>query len=707
MNYSILNNGFVEDNLKTEDGKNILIEFDVNDDITQSFSFNNSFHDSMENIRKQESILNFENRDHFAGAPMANIKLKRKSPQAEEKELVVVKKNGFMDLQNIAKELLMIIIDKYPYIYQSGSINDSKIIEYIYPILKEKGYSINNSEYEIIIRYLRDHFFSAIKHKYIQKHSLMSLINYGGIYDVFLKQHQEFDDGILKQFDHNRKVTIVKAISEFWTDISSLLEYNNYVDFYKYPIDPLFFLLFSVKLPGFEDVCIKQDYFQMAEQLKDENLHKDNIFLTFLRILDLNALPSKNPQHHSQINNELLRGSINNYLKHLCYCVRTGTFVSKVSDQLLELLNDIKMPNCHFEEENLIHAILATFSFKPTLVSSVKYNTSLGSNLAASNAMMNGLPIVNSQILNTPKAVYTMNLPILDHYSLTQLNIERPTLSSNNFTSIGFDPQTNKVLFLYNDQRRPLDNDVLLQKIYNLLSTQKLETDLTNVFSTVTGNMDQLISIYKNITPVKLLLSNGMFIVSVPRAKYENYCNPESNFFYRSTFEKTISLINIDISHTINANNISYNLIGALCYDILEHEKMGNIIYSTSVENKYKIGTMAIVKIGDHWINYNPNECLTSERKRTKINLMQRKAFETFDELNPNEGLTLDERFKEFLKNPIAEDIKKNILANKVRLNDMIISEEHAKHLINTRACLIFYAESYETFKSRINNKFI
>lgn len=677
----------VPSNLKNKKGN--LLNLDLSNDIdkenihkcweTYGCKLSSIYHILSENNYDDTTTINKEYR---GGA----LSVKKRSGDRKEAHSIKLKNNVF-DIKSIGDDILEEIITVYPFIYQNNNIDDNKLIEVIYRLLKEKSVTLTQLEFDLLLRYIREHIFPTLKTKIIRKHPLLDIIkNEDYMSKIYLVPEER------ASYNHKQMVAITKAMSAEWNGLQDLLIYKDRrVSFKSDLIDPLFMLLFANKLPGFEDLVILQDYPTLIEEVKQNDFNKENLTLLFLRIADPNLLFTKNSNHLSGVNNENLRISISILLRELAYSIRSGTFENKASNILLSILSEFKMPSAKFDEENLLQAILSVFSFKPTLITTSKISSFIG---------YPGI-IEQQQIeYNVPKAVYNIEYPLMDFntFAIGQ-DQDRPIFSDANFNFLGFDPITKKVIFTYNtysNNFQPSQEDLLLN-IYKYMNVKKQEVDFNDIASTMIMKPGHLDTLYKNMRPVSVLLSNGMFIVSVPRYQRRIYTN--DNLFIHTANRMTINLTPVLFEQNITINKISYSLTGALCYDILDvpNYDFRSFYY---VDSQYKIGTYSIIKCGNFWIEYNPNNVLLKSRYMARIENALRNNYEIYNKDRPFN----QQDYENWKKSEEAIKITKDILKNKMSIIDMKISEQEAMDKISTNACILIYSESYDMYRMRLEN---
>lgn len=707
--------------LTTKDGQQVGLDISHNQRNKDShicpFNFNcvqSSVYDVLAecNYNKQNTLA-FEN-VFQGGAPVIKKKIIKKIERKERSPHINYRSQptnrNMIEITKIGTILLNDIIDHYPYVYQSDNINDVKLIEIIHQILKEKSIIINSLEFDLIVRYLRDNIFNVIKSKVFTKHPLLeSIKNYD-----YLTPKIRFNvcDNGINNFNYKQKIAITKAMSYEWNNLSDLFVYSNRrVTFKCNLIHPLFMILYSVKFPGFEDLSILQDYSTVVEELKNNDFNKENLMLLFLRASDPNLLPSKNINHMSTNNNEMLRINISMLLRELSFSIRSGNFETKVSDMLVTLLQEIKIPNTKFEEENMLHAILATFSFKPTLISKPTINPLITS-FQNSGSYMN--MNMNMNKYNIPKSVYTIEYPLLDFYSFVQN--ETPTFTESNFNYMGYDSTTKKIIFVYNSMgnnnpygRQAQTPEDMITSLYNYAHLQKVETGINDILPTLITRSGQLDAIYKNMTPVNILLSNGMFVLSIPREQNRYNTCSQQNLFFKQSIKPTINLSPVLFEQRVVLNRITYHLMAALCYDILDHNDGYNPILSF-VDASNKIGTYAIIKVDENkWIEYNSNDLIITSRMHTRIERALRNGYTHYniDNIVNNGGVYDPAAFELFKNSQEGKNIIKDIIDNKITLNDMIIEETRAMEKISTHGCLLFYSENYDEYRSRVEDRLL
>jgi len=250
-------------------------------------------------------------------------------------------------------------------------------------------------------------------------------------------------------------------------------------------------------------------------------------------------------------------------------------------------------------------------------------------------------------------------------------------------------------------------NDFFIN-ILNTISKKKTEVNYNDVLSTIinrNGNLN-----YKNITPVKVILSNGMFILSVPRLDntFSNCYN--SNSFFRSrSFNKKLNLSPIIFEESITMNNINYDLIGALCYDVLDNSLYAGFQNSYFYDPNNKIGTYALIKSGEDWIKYNPNMFITLKRENGTINSLLNKYYQEYETqmrnnnrniVNPDERVDI-QTFEVWKNSKEGEEVTNRIKKRKFTYNDIKIESADALSEISTNGCLLFYTEPYNSYRSR------
>lgn len=729
---------YIKPNLKNTSGKDIGVILDLNIENSKHdcfLSYNCPYSEIIDLTRNSNyNCLNTVIEDHdlskiLKGGAVSSIHKKKKSNRNSEnldiednsETLEKKKLKSIIEIKTIGNELLDLIIKKYPYIPHSVNINDSNISTLIMQLIKDKGYNLNNYEYRLIIQHLSENLFNAYKNNLNKNHSLLAAIDNKSLLNLTSKNSDCINSDDYSNISYETLVEITKAMSLKYNNISDLFIFKKSVDMKKDLVDTLLFLLSANKISGFEDLAIHQDYTLMLEQLKNNEIDKDNLFLLFLRLADKNLLPTNDISHQSLVNNENLRCSLSMLIRNVFYDVRRGTFESKSSCLLLKMLKQIKMSDVKSEEENMLHAIFAIFSFKPSLVAESKRilnSTILSDKLCLNNATL--LP------------VFSFEFALDDIYHFTQNEI--PVFSSANFSCLAYDPKTQKVMFTYSDNTdTPSNSEDILLKIYKIINTKTIETDYSNVISTITHS-NQIEDFYKDVKHVKVFLTNGVFLITIPRYKKQYYCGPDKNIFFKTNIKPTLNFSPVAFEQNITVNKINYHLVGADCYDVIEHDNFINITnFQFIYDAKFKIGKFAISKAGENWIEYNPNYNITPERcsrllKRALdsnmlFDLKQKEIqLDYFDEKSIPQELNnqtisqlLSSRPEKVFDQKIiskwleknGSSIKKNINNNKLSLVDMIISEVEALEKISTRAYVMIYTEDYNNYQTRIYEKIL
>jgi hypothetical protein len=115
--------------------------------------------------------------------------------------------------------------------------------------------------------------------------------------------------------------------------------------------------------------------------------------------------------------------------------------------------------------------------------------------------------------------------------------------------------------------------------------------------------MNNLFSpLYENMSPVKIFNTNGFLIVSIPRNEISfNGCFNTTFFNSKNPTTKINCTPISELDQEFEINKIKCYLTSALLYDIYDS---GEIL--PEYDNKYKIGTYALVKSGENglWVKY-------------------------------------------------------------------------------------------------------
>lgn len=672
---------FIKDGLTRFDKGKLFVKSKENDNNLQTFE--SVFLDTVTIMRENNKESNFDiNLFGGAGRP------------SKKKEITTYKAKSVFDINKIATEILdELIKDKFNF----GLIasDDNKLMQFITNFMSKHSYNLVNSEYEYIIRFLRDNIYKILRQNVMLKHSLAAISEYGMTNNLLIKPLDSISCGSI-QFE--QKVAITKEVSNKWTGLSGLDEFSGKIPMSENIIDPLFVILFALKLPGIEDLVIKSDYQSLVNQIRNKEIQRYNTFLFLLRMIDTELLNTTDKNYSSLFGNETLRISISMLLREIAYNVRRGVFEDKASCFLVELLNTIKMPTAKFREENMLQAILATFSFKPTLIT----NTISTSKIALFGN------VSQSFVFEKPKSVYTIEYPLSNMYCFSNNNI--PRLGQSNFDLLGYDPTTQKVVFTYSDNNNIIEEDKnnLLQNLLTVLSTNKIEADINNTVPLIIARQPTIDSFYKNLKQVQILLTNGMYVVVNREQNNFNTC-PTSNIFFRSEFKPVINISRILIETNVVVNKISYELVGALCYDIMEDDTplFGNPTFSNAmsyVDVSLKLGTFALIKSDDKWYEYNPQDTITLDRKKNKI---EKVLLNRYKKTLMRQDIPFDPASFNVWKtyNNNQEKIIQDVIENKITINDLIIDESEAMDKISTRACILFYAENYDVYQARIFEK--
>lgn len=666
---------FVKDGLLTFDKKKVVITPERKDSSLSTFE--NIYIDTVTMMRENNRPDNIS-KDLIGGAKNPKTQNHNQERNNGNKSILDINKIG----SDILKELLD---DKLNLVINTG--DDARLMKFIISFLTKKSINLDNSEYEYLIRFLRDNVYKMVKDVVMDKHSLAAISEFRMVNDLYSRTSEIPQCGSMM---FSQKLAITKEVSRKWQGLSSMSSLMGKTKMESDIIDPLFFILFANKLPGIEDLVIRSDYQSLIQEIKNKEVNRSNMFLFLLRMIDLDFLPTTNKDYAHHLGNETLRLTISMLLRELAYNIRRGLFEDKASCLLTQLLSNVKMPAAKFREENMLQAILATFSFKPTLITR--------------GLLTSKLLQPSSISYDTPKSVYTIEYPISDMYCFSDNNI--PSLSQNNFDLLGYDPITKKIIFTYSNNENILNEEKnnLIQNFFSMLANNKIEVDLNSNISLISARQPVLDNLYKDITPVQILLTNGLYI-SIPREQNRFDTTPVNNIFFRPSFKPSINLSRILVEQIVNVNKINFELVGALCYDIIEDDFdifNGSVFGSNinSVDISMKLGTFALVKDENTWYEYNPQDMITLERKKSKIE----KVLTNIYNRRPEEERNVT--FEDWKKNNNnQEKIIQDIVDNKMTIKDMIIDEDKAMDKISTRACLLFYAENYDSYQARIFDK--
>lgn len=680
---------YVKEGLLTFDNKSLFVEAEIGED--RLSAHDDVYLDTINLLRENETPSNLD-LELFGGAKNDKKAVAKKEPKGmvgngRNKSVLDIHKIGSAILKELLGDKINLTIN---------TSDDARLMKFVMSFLNKHSYSLDNSEYEYLIRFLRDNLYKVVKESIMNRHSLAAISEYRLTSDMLTAPM--YDPVACGNLLFNQKVAITREISNKWNGLATLVDLMGKTKMEKDVIDPLFFVLFANKLPGFEDLVIRNDYQSLVQQIRDKEVHKTNMFLFLLRMIDPSMLPTTDKDHATALGNETLRISISMLLRELSYNIRRGVFEDKASCLLVKLLDSIKMPTAKFREENMLQAILATFSFKPTLIT----RGLIGANHLG---LLTGSP-TSSILYEPPKSVYNIEYPISDMYCFSDNNI--PRLSQNNFELLGFDSITKKIVFTYSDNRNIIQDEQtnLIQNLFNAISSTKnrIETDVNNVLPTIVARQPALENLYKNMTPVQVLLTNG-FYVSVPREQNRLNSCPTTNIFFRPAFKPTINLSPILIEPTVTVNRITYELVGALCYDIIDDDSIlfGSPIFGGNinvVEASLKLGTFGLVKSNGAWYEYNPQDSITLERKKNKLDRVLINRYRASIVNNAPAAITF-----ETWKTDNIDAVKKDMDENKFTISDFQITESEALEKMSTRCCLLFYAEDYDVYQSRVFEK--
>lgn len=644
------------------------------------------YHDSINALRNTTC-----SGEHLGGAVKKAVTKKKKTdvvvkPQPNYNSKTV------NDIHMVGKAIVNELIkNNVYYVYSPG--DDTKLMNYAVEYMQRNNHHLNHTEYEFLIRYLRENIYKNLIEGFQNKHSLASLSGVRLINDP-----QCGDSGSIG-LRYSNKIAISRELSNNWTGLSSLSGYDGDLGSFrmeKNMIHPLFFMLFAVRIPGFEDMVIQSDYPSLVEEIREHEVQDENILLMLLRTMDPNPLPMK--KTGSLSGNESTRISIAMLLRELSLCVRTGIFESEASLQLEKILCNFDMPGAKFQEENMFQALLSTFSYTPTLITQ--------QTPVMMNPFNQGMSLFEKQRMFSPaKSVYNIEYPIADMYTYSNNSI--PHLDKQNIEYMGFDPVSNKVVFTYSSNKDIIMNDQnnLLNNIYKSLTTSKIEVRPDQAMATLLARGPQLQSLYKDVQPVKILMSNGL-CVTIPREQTKISSRPCSNMFFKSNIKPMLNLSPVLVSDYTTINGVNCELVAALCYDVLTegqgYSNLDNVytgasMYHTQLSSK--MGTYAIVKSGSQWYEYNPQDTLTMDRRTKKMERILLNRYNT--SIESGESYSFEEWRQANIKS-----INDSFRRKEFSIFDLHLSEAEAMEKISTTACILIYAEDYDQYRNRIIEKY-
>ncbi len=642
------------------------------------------YHDSINALRNTSC-----NGEHLGGAVKKVVAKKKK---VETKPQPRYTSKTVNDIHMIGKAIVSELLkNNIYYVYSPG--DDTKLMNYAVEYMQRNDHHLDRTEYEFLIRYLRENIYKNLIEGFQNKHSLASLSG------VRLINDPQCGDNGSVGLRYSNKIAISRELSNNWTGLSNLIGYDgdySVCRMDKNVIHPLFFMLFAVRIPGFEDMVIQSDYPSLVEEIREHEVQDENILLMLLRTMDPNPLRMK--KVGSLAGNESTRISIAMLLREISLCVRTGIFESEASLQLENILCNFDMPGTKFPEENMYQALLSTFSYTPTLIT--RQTPSLLNPYNRDIALFE-----KHRIFAPAKSVYNVEYPISDMYTYSNNSI--PHLDKQNIEYMGFDPVSNKVIFTYSSNKDIISNDQnnLLNNIYKTLTTEKIEVRPDQAMATLLARGPQLQSLYKDVQPVKILMSNGL-CVTIPREQTKISTRPCSNFFFNSKIRPMLNLSPVLVSDYTTINGVNCELVAALCYDVfsegqgfsnLDNVYTGAGMHHAQLSNK--IGTYAIVKSGTRWFEYNPQDTLTVERKTKKMERMLTNRYNLAVENGENNS------FEEW-RQANLKNVNDSFRRKEFSVIDMMIPEAEALEKISTTACILIYAEDYDQYKNRIIEKY-
>ncbi|KAG8310880.1 hypothetical protein J6590_055957 [Homalodisca vitripennis] len=643
--------------------RSVVLKFKENPDQTGA-----TFHHCLDNLSCEmatvfSDILENEPTEKIVFNPLEFFGGKKKEKKKSDTDSLTAERIG-----EIASKIMKEIFLFEPAIYQNNSLDDNKLIMFMKRYLDSKDENITKQDFDLILYYIKENFFKKFKENYGFKQPLFDNLQISNFRFLMLTSDERYS-----MDSYKAKISLSKVISSGWTGLGDLIRFGDRrLSFGENLIHPLFMILYGLKIPAFEDLSILQDYVTLLDEIKREYLNKNHTMLLLLRS-DPGILKSKIPEHKSPENNENLRCTITVLLREIATSIRKGSFESNISEKLVSFLNEITMAGAKSEEENMI-PILATYSFKPTLISKHRilpqYNVS------------NDI-FAKRTAISVPTAVYDIEFNIPD--MVLSFNQTRISFSDFNLKNVVYNVNDNKAYFNYylGDYRDRLTD---MGQVIERLEGTTVEADLNRIQPAVLTRAGLLLQNEEDIVPISVPLTNGFFVVHVSREQNKISPNPLQNLFYQSKKlpqKEYFNLSPIDIEENTQIYNINYLLSGVLCADFLELEEDG---MEQFIDIDKKIGTFALIRTDDGWLEYNPNIFTTLQRTEEFCNRVLEKSGDK------------TEKEKKKLTNEIFN--------HKVSHRDLLISNERAKELMSKYSVFLFFKEDYETYKERIEQRF-
>lgn len=166
-----IQSNYIEDGLLTFDGSPLFVEAEIIED--RLASHDDTYLDTINLLRENETPSNLD-LELFGGA-----RNNKSSPQKKDnnKQVSQYKNKSVLDIHKIGSAILKELLgDKINLTINTS--DDARLMKFVMSFLNKHSYSLDNSEYEYLVRFLRDNLYKVVKESIMNRHSLAAISEY-------------------------------------------------------------------------------------------------------------------------------------------------------------------------------------------------------------------------------------------------------------------------------------------------------------------------------------------------------------------------------------------------------------------------------------------------------------------------------------------------------------------------------------------------
>lgn len=585
-------------------------------------------------LKNMELYINEEEDDEKGG---------KKKIKKKEKDFDFIQKPSYFNIQNIDTSKIERLGKKaiYDIINQNILLSASSLSKDVIESIIRNYDGINNYEYDALVKYIEDNTPYALKQQILKLHPYFSLSN---LNRSLLEKQIEMLDIIYKSESYQTCNLNSKMTSVHYRNLQSLEEgffddvvtFGNNNDF----IDPVIFCLFANKLTFFDDLINLVDPLSvLTDMIVNKKICEENKFIMFLKASDPSDFitgETRITDSETRLKHEMYRLLYHNMIKMIALNIRQGRWFSHLTGELSKISSKINYKCFKTEEEKILSTVLSCIPFKPILLTK------------------------STDVLSTvPESVEFVEFDIKRN-RMSNMK-EALKLDSSILNNITYDSVTRRLCIIRKTMVREEKNCAYL-------------SDLGNV-GPFLGNHLPFDMFRSNAGNSTVLLSNGVFFVSIPRVQRKSMSR-----FFNSGVRNIVIDDPIDIPDDLTIGSEIFSLVGAVLCKTLENSG----VYDLCSSKEY-IGRYSYNKVDDGWIKYDPYSI--------QVPYLRNKIVER--SLN-NMGIDSVEELKRQINEGTEPSLKikmkiKHLFMNKYSISDFKYSNETAKEEISRYGTLLIY----------------